>query len=600
MRSDCLTDLPPAVRTSDEREPLLAEDPAPGGSGTTGALPAEMTFHALSVSVLLSTSIACGPAPVDPDAGPGAADDGAIDPDGGADREDSSSGDGGEPDAGPRDPLLVETSDGPVRGETRGPLRAFLGIPYAAPPVGDLRFRPPAPPAPWSEPLDATRFGPMCPQPNNDAAMPVVGDEDCLQLNVWTHGDAELRPVMVFIHGGGFSMGSAIDALYDGAALATAGDVVVVTINYRLGVLGLLATEELAAESGEDSAGNYGIRDQIAALEWVRDEIARFGGDPDNVTIFGESAGGVSVCVLSGSPLAEGLFHRAIVQSGGGCWGTPGLRSPGLLGSSSAIARGTEIVDASGCAGAADELACLRALPVSTLVEAGGAGEDSALGLPQFSPNIDGVVLAEQTFDRFVRGDRDVPLMIGSNADEATLFTIGTVIWTAAGYRARLHALLGVTLGDAVYDIYPPEDYASPKAAYDAALGEIGFVCPARAMADAAAGGSDPAFTYHFTQVPTGIFGALGATHGIELAYLFGNYPEAYTPTEGDLAVVAAMQRAWSSFARDGRPTGDPAWPEHRRDARAFYVFDEAPAVVGELVDGRCEAVADIGLSLRP
>ena len=217
-------------------------------------------------------------------------------------------------------PNVVATTSGPVRGETVDGVRVFRGIPYASPPVGDLRWKPPALPTAWTDPRDALDFGTPCWQPPLEGFYSrgqIDRSEDCLYLNVWTRATAgDALPVMVWIHGGALQIGHGHLPMYDGGALTEKG-VVLVSINYRLGVMGFLAHEELSAESPEGASGNYGILDQIAALTWVRDNIAAFGGDPGNVTVFGESAGSWSVCLLYASPLAGGLVHRAIGQSGG-------------------------------------------------------------------------------------------------------------------------------------------------------------------------------------------------------------------------------------------------------------------------------------------
>jgi para-nitrobenzyl esterase len=262
--------------------------------------------------------------------------------------------------------------------------------------------------------------------------------------------------------------------------------------------------------------------------------------------------------------------------------------------------RGAEIVEAAGCTGATDELACLRALPAETLVRAGAEGTVSGLGLPEFRPNIDGVVLTVDAFDAFRRGERDVPLMIGSNADEATIFTLSIPVPTEAAYETAARAFLG-DLADEVMLIYPVSDYPTPKAAFNQAYGEIGFVCPAVAMAAAAAGGAEPAYAYYFTRAPTGTYALLGAFHGIELMFVFGNFPAGvYTPTAGDLALSASVQAAWTGFARDGVPVTTPAWPAHTTAAPALAVLDEPITIANEIVSGRCAALAALGLIPTP
>jgi para-nitrobenzyl esterase len=501
--------------------------------------------------------------------------------------------------AGPStDPDVVVVNEGALRGENAGDLRIFRGIPYAAAPVGDARLRPPAPPPAYDGERDAAAFAPTCPQydrPGGGLSPPtstIVGDEDCLYLNVWAHSDEALRPVMVFIHGGAFVAGTGSDPLYEASKLARSGDVTVVTINYRLGALGFLASEALAAESGQDSAGNYGVLDQLAALEWVQNNIAAFGGDPNNVTVFGESAGGISICALLGSARSDGLLQRAVIQSGGGCGFFAGLRTAGPAGTPSGIARGEAILSEVGCTGA-DELSCLRSLPLDTIARAG----QSAALLSNFAPVIDGAVVQANAIDAFNDGSRDLPLMIGSNADEATVFTTAVVINDQQQLEAALRQLTVLpTLGDPVVAMYPASDFASPKAAYDAFVADVTFVCPALAMADAAGAGA-PAFSYHFTHLLDGSAAALGAFHGLELAYVFGNLEtNLYTPVAGDEQVSAAMQQAWSSFARDGAPQMTPPWPAHQKGAPQIQPLAVTIETVSEIRQGRCTQLSALGL----
>ncbi|MEM9190704.1 MAG: carboxylesterase family protein [Myxococcota bacterium] len=549
---------------------------------------------AVSFGLISWTLLACG-------------DDTSVGADAGADPDGATVDAMGDGDAElsdapiPTDPLLIPTPAGFVQGtENDEGLRVFLGVPYAAPPVGDARFRPPGAPLPFAGgTFEASEFGAVCPQREreNPISPPgdVTGDEDCLTLNVWAQpSGGEARPVMVFIHGGGFQLGASSDDTYEGTSLATAGDIVLVTINYRLGTLGLLATEGLAAESGNDSAGNYAILDQIAALNWVQTNIAAFGGDPANVTIFGESAGGVSVCALLGSPLADGLFSRAIIQSGGGCYNFPALRRP-RIGTQSAISRGAEIVEAAGCGDAADVVACMRNAPVADLVAAGETGMPTSVGLAEFRPNLDGVVLTEDPFDLFRRGERDLALMIGSNQDEATIFTLGTPVPNEAAYQTIARTALGTRLGDELLALYPASAYPTPKAAYNAAFGELSFVCPGYAMVQAAADGPESVYSYYFTREITGAAGFLGAFHGFELAFVFGNFGAAPQGPD-DQALSTNLQAAWTSFARNGAPTTTPSWPAYTSAAPAFLVANEPLTVVDELVAGRCALLQELGL----
>jgi para-nitrobenzyl esterase len=383
---------------------------------------------------------------------------------------------------------------------------------------------------------------------------------------------------------------------YEGSALARRGDVVVVTINYRLSSLGFLATEALRAEAGDGSVGNYGTRDQIAALEWVQNNIDAFGGDPNNVTIFGESAGGMSVCTLLGAPSADGLYHRAIIQSGGGC---NGYEPPGEPTETrpSMFERHAGFVAALGCDGGVDDgLACLRALDAATLIEA--VPNDTAIsttipGSAEFIPNVDGIVIPEVPYDRIASGESPaVPLLVGATADEADLFTLGIPVWNEWMLRNVVVDIVGEDLADPLIELYSIEDYENHKALFNAMGSDLLVICPAWAAAEAHTNNDAAAFVYHYTYP----LGAFGAVHAAELLFLFGNWIDAFPPTEADLAVSETMQRAWSSFARDGAPEFDPGWSPYDPDDQAFAIIDNPPSTVDEIRAGRCAAFRELGL----
>jgi len=458
-----------------------------------------------------------------------------------------STGDDAEPDAG---------TCGEVRGQRDGDVWSWLGIPYAAAPVGALRFAPPAPATCEPDGLDADELGPRCPQLDEDGAL--VGDEDCLFLNVWAQDGAEDLPVMVWIHGGGNAVGSASDPLYDGAALAGAGDVVVVTINYRLGQLGYLAHPDLGA-------GNYGLLDQVAALTWVRDHIAGFGGDPDTVTIFGESAGGRNVCTLLAMPSAEGLFDRAIIQSGA-CKFLETLAQ--------AEDQGAAVAAELGCG--ADVAACVRAASVSEIIHALPA-EISALSGGNYNPVVDGEVVPEQPEDAIVAGrSAQVPLLVGATADETS--TAAPLTMSQATYEGLIRASFGTALGDQVLAEYAA--VSPPRAAYVRATSDARFICPSREIARSAS--ALPSRRYFFRYAPS----AYGAPHGIEIPYLFATFSaviangQPYVPTATDRSVSSTIQSAWAEFARTGAVASWPVW-----DATdPALVFDATTAV--ELAPG--------------
>ena len=568
--------------------------------------------------LFLLFTIACGGGPVAPD-GSVALDGGSLDAalDGSLDAALDAALDGSldgstladsSIDAGDaaRPPLgeIVTTDRGDVRGQDDGDLIVFRGIPYAAPPVVALRFKRPAPHPGWGDVLDATQFGPRCPQPMGGAA---VGDEDCLHLNVWAPSapsGSGPRPVMVFIHGGGYLAGSSTTALYDGARLARAGDVVVVTFNYRLGILGFLASEALAAEEPDGAIGNFGTWDQIAALRWVQRNIASFGGDPGNVTVFGESAGGMSVCTILGAPAADGLYARAIIESGGGCNGFERPRVSSL-GRPAMIERHAQRIADLGCATASDVADCLRDLLPATIVGNTALLQEITFERTRpasvpFAPSIDGVLMNEDPYDRVAGGRApDVPIVAGTNADEAFLFTVSEVILNSAMYESRVRAILGAD-ADAVLAVYPASAFARPKEAWNTLMTDLGFVCPALSFAEAASAGPQPSFTYHYTHVMGGVFATGGSLHGLELFFVFGNFADSYTPRPEDLALRATMQTAWTAFARSGAPVTTPAWPPYAPSASSIALMTEPLSMTDAIRMNRCAELRRIGVVPSP
>ncbi|MFV0134361.1 carboxylesterase/lipase family protein [Streptomyces sp. HMX87] len=444
---------------------------------------------------------------------------------------------------------------GQVRGKAGDAAHAYLGIPYAAPPVGDRRWKPPAPPERWTGVRDATTPGNPCMQapsstPWGDLAGPGTPSEDCLYLNVHTPADRSplKRPVMVWIHGGGFTVGSG--TFYDGGDLAAQGDVVVVTLNYRLGAFGYLAHAGLAEESAHGVSGNYGLLDQQAALRWVRGNIAAFGGDPGNVTVFGESAGGGSVCQHLVSPRARGLFDRAIAQSGCG-FPLPTQESQERTGAAWA-----------GSLGCTD-VACLRARPAADILAAAQAPT------ARWVPNVDGRVLPHQVTDALASGRfHRVPVLQGTTADEgrltvATTYDLAGRPLTAAGYPGAVRALYG-DRSDAILARYPLSEYGTPAEALGAVLTDSQFACLQSRTADLMADHTR-SYQYEFADpdamaylnLPLSF--PLGAPHGSEIRYIFGGVDG--TPAQNALA--DAMLGYWTSFARTGVPyaTDAPRWP---------------------------------------
>jgi para-nitrobenzyl esterase len=503
-----------------------------------------------------------------------------------------SAGDPGGVVAAPKS-RVVATDAGPVRGVTTGTMQEFRGIPYAAAPVGDLRWRPPQEHERWSGVRDATSFGPHCPQVATPYGTPST-TEDCLFLNVFTpaktnEGRPQLLPVMFWIHGGGLVVGESDG--YDPSNLV-AEDVVVVTINYRLGELGFLAHSALAAESPDGASGNYGLLDQQAALRWVQRNIRAFGGDPDNVTIFGESAGGLSVHSQLASPLAAGLFHKAIVESG-----AYSLVQPSL---STAEAAGATFAASAGCADPSTAAACLRSLPVAAILAHQSAGT--------MVPNLDGFVLPQTVGSAFTTGVFNrVPVIEGSNHDEWRLFvaqteaTTGTSL-TSADYIPAIAATLGVSAFAANFIGtvgYPLAAYSSPSVALGAVGTDVVFACNAR-LSSRLLSQYVPTYQYEFNDpnapmlfFPPSSF-PTGAYHASELQYIFDILE---TPVSSPGLTLAQEQLSgtmvgyWTQFARSGDPnsSGAPAWPPYGSSDQFQSLHPPMPATsTGFAADHKC------------
>ncbi len=479
----------------------------------------------------------------------------------------------------PADPLLVETSLGPVRGAAgETGINRWSAIPFAAPPLGENRWVAPRPHAGWTEEFDATGEGLMCPQPGGDVTSEFLvspgQNEDCLTLTVWAPDGAADLPTMVWIHGGGLTSGSAHQALYESTDLAAQG-VVVVAINYRLGTLGFLAHPD-----APDGAANFGLMDQQAALRWVQDNIEGFGGDPGNVTLFGESAGGFSICGHLASDGSEGLFQRAIIQSGGGCLTHQDLND--------AYADGAAFIATTSCAGAADELGCLRDLPVEELAVANSPSNLVA----------DGVVLGEPAIDRAAAGRlNDISIITGSNQDEFTLFTIGAAEPSEDDLRATVASRFGPDAVDNIMGLYPAADYETNLARLQAMLNDVTFTCTAETFAQTVADAGGSAHRYYFSYVSDQDPFGLGATHGAELIFVFDNpsgivgLPPELDPVGAGLS--AEMQRAWTTFAATGVPESPTPWRPTGADAPVIMQIDTDWTPQTEIRGGRCGPVVE-------
>jgi para-nitrobenzyl esterase len=376
---------------------------------------------------------------------------------------------------------VVCTQSGQLQGAVEGAFRAFRGIPFAAPPVGDLRRRPPAPPASWQGVRSAMAFGNRCPQVDNNGPL---GNEDCLTLNLYAVNPPPgiKQPVMVFIHGGAESRGSAQNVPWDLVPPLAGQGVIVVTVQYRLGLLGWLVHPLLTAEA-QGSSGNYGLMDLVAALKWVHDNIAEFGGDPAKVMIFGESAGSLNVQALLASPAAAGLFSAAAMESR--------VLRGGLIGSSVADAypwyAGLESLV--NCDAAADVLACLRAVPADTLVQT--SLNSTGTGWVNIEPS----VLPEDPFNKLQRLGSAVPLLIGSNSDEEAFSYVSGPALDPSSYAASIHTQfdpLAAGAGDTILSLYPATDYTNPNYALSAVESDAHYTCDTRNLARAASDGRRP------------------------------------------------------------------------------------------------------------
>ena len=465
-------------------------------------------------------------------------------------------------------------------------VRAYKGIPYAAPPVGPLRWRPPQPVRPWNGIKDCSQFGAACPQPDSPLRdTPANQSEDCLTLNVWTaaHAADEKRPVMVWIHGGANVMGASSKPLYDGAQFASNG-VVLVSINYRLGVFGYLASPLLNADSPRHVSGNYGILDQIAALRWVRRNIGRFGGDPANVTIFGESAGAVNVGILLVSPLSKGLFERAIMESG-----TPVAVQDHLTGTDPASLTGTQLFKALNATTVEEARArSSKELLDAIKVKMGPLSPGTMIG-----PVVDGWVIPDDPMKMLQKGRfHHVPVMLGTNANEGSLFTRTLPAGTPESYDTLIRRLYGAEAPD-VLRLFPPgTTKTSTREAEDKLLTVAAFAAPARRVARDIGAVEPATYLYQFTRVSVLLrLLSMGATHGSEIPYVFNSIPQRFSRARLDHELGREMQAYWVQFAKTGDPNGAgrPKWPRYTAAGDAHLEFGDTVQVGHHLDQAACD-----------
>lgn len=512
----------------------------------------------------------------------------------------------------------IVTPQGPVQGEvTRdGMVRALRGIPYAQPPVGVRRWRVAEPASDWANLRAATQFAPSCVQTEMPQMTVLPGgqqqqtffwqpdglaSEDCLYLNVWSPAQAKGKalPVMFWIHGGGLIQGGASLPIYDGEALARK-DVVVVTINYRLGVFGFFAHPELSAESLTRTAGNYGLSDMLEALRWVKRNIAAYGGDPNNVTIFGESAGSWSVSMLMATPLSDGLFHKAIGQSGAAFNPMLKLREPSL-GRASAEDAGQNFARTAVGDGGLAELRSLGAADLHAKAMAAGVVIPGELAIA------DGHMLKQSVRDVFASGQQKrVPVMVGFNSDEGSglsdYYSVPAPPASPDAYASAVRSKLD-GFADEYLRIYPAAD---PVAAVFDAYRDAEYGSRMEAWASSMFPVGMPAYLYYFSKTPPGgdrVRGMptstatrqVGAHHAAEIPYVFGsldrNTMSSASPTEADRKLSETISDYWVSFARTGNPNGEarPVWSPYLPSDRQFVEFGEAVRPGKDLLPGRLE-----------
>lgn len=474
------------------------------------------------------------------------------------------------------DNIVVETQYGKVQGVRKDRVSTWKGIPFAQPPIGRLRFRAPLAHEGWTGVRDATHFGAISPQESNGSfgSLPGPMSEDCLTLNIWSPGaDNQRRPVMVWIHGGSFVTGSGSTPWYNGTSFAEQGNVVVVTINYRLGALGFLYLGEYAGEEYATS-GNNGLLDQIAALRWVRENIAAFGGDPENVTVFGESAGAMSIGALLAMPAAKGLFKRAILESG----------AAHRVNSREMAASGTEsLLRELGIGPAA--LDRLLETPVDDLLRAQGK-LPSSVQWRAFSHVVDGVVLPKRSIDAIADGSAEgIDVLVGTTLDEMKLFTVFDP--NQQNVDTKLLTMLFGDRASEILAVYEAQQHEAPlSTAWEAFLTDRTFRIPAIRVAEQQVKHGAAVWMYRFDW-PTPVYGGvLGACHALEIPFVFNTLNHRTTAIiTGDTppqSIADVMHASWIAFAHGRDLTevqGLPTWPRYQEGQRATMLFNTTCSV---------------------
>ncbi len=483
-------------------------------------------------------------------------------------------------------PLDVTTTKGVVHGSSADGVRSFLGIPFAAPPVGPLRFLPPQPAPAWTTPRDATSFGPDCAQLASGGVLSSTSSEDCLYVNVWTPSAVVTNaPVFLWIYGGGFVSGSGAAVLYNGDNLVRKENAIIVTFNYRLGALGFLSHPALATEEGVATAPSAGIADQQAALQWVHDNIAAFGGDPNNVTLAGESAGGISTCTHLAAPGSKGLFAHAIIESGV-------CVSDAFYTKAVAEDEATRLATALGCTDANTVMSCLRGKSAQDVLGA-LPGKKALVGPGDaWFPVIDGTLLPSVPIDAITGGKwANVPTLLGTNVNEGQLFLSlwGTPPPTATDVRTALSGLFGQTTVDAIATEYNVD--TNPTQAFTDIITDGVFACPARRAARAISATGSSAYLYQFTYpytLPT--FPGVTTAHAFELPFVFEN-PLGKQLTDPDLAMSDTVDGYWFRFVSSGDPNGAGAvpWPAYTQASDTNLVLDSTVTTQAGLKKDKCD-----------
>jgi para-nitrobenzyl esterase len=503
----------------------------------------------------------------------------------------------------PPPPLVADevlTAEGVYKGSIEGNLRVFRGLRYAAPPVGSLRFRAPAAPASFAGTADATAFKSNCFQPASGGS---VGEEDCLFLNIWSHNDDNTRPVVVFLHGGGSNNIGGNLATSDGALLAENSDIIVATMNRRLNVFGSLALDELIQESPRNTTGNYAVQDVQAAMQWLRNNVDQFNGDPNRIMLTGESSGGALLCYVLSSPDTAGLISAAIIQSGG-CGVRIRLNDsiPIFTPFDNALNLHRPILAAAGCNLAADPLQCLRDLPAEDVLAAAQFIDLSDGVRGTFGMIVDGVVVTSDPPTSLINETAGpIPLIVGSTDNEGGGGASGPPPVDDAEYRTRLSNIFGPPRDDEIYAVYPTSDFASVADAWRIFWGDWRFNCVAEELARSASGNT-PAYLYNFSRgLSTGTRAGQGAVHAIDVPFLFETYDIfGHTPDADDAAVTDAMQNAWTSLASDPTaappylPSGASSWPAFDINNVQVVNFNAPMTIDTVHREGRCTLLRDI------